>query len=100
MAKVATIADTGSVSIETLRSQITAMSGETGVAAGDIAEAAYQAISAGRKPKMPWPLPAGHQAGGPGGFTSSASAVDILTTALNAYGMSADAAGHVSLTCC
>lgn len=37
VAKVATIADTGSVSIGTLRSQITAMSGETGVAAGDIA---------------------------------------------------------------
>ena len=29
-------------------------------------------------------------------FTSSSSAVDILTTALNAYGLGADKAGHVS----
>lgn len=96
VAKVATIADTGSVSIGTLRSQITAMSGETGVAAGDIAEAAYQAISAGQKTENAVAFAGQATKLAAAGFTSSASAVDILTTALNAYGMSADAAGHVS----
>lgn len=96
VAKVATIADTGSVSIETLRGQITAMSGETGVAAGDIAEAAYQAISAGQKTENAVAFAGQATKLAAAGFTSSASAVDILTTALNAYGMSADAASHVS----
>ena len=96
VAKVATIADTGSVSIGTLRNQITAMSGETGVAAGDIAEAAYQAISAGQKTENAVAFAGQATKLAAAGFTSSASAVDILTTALNAYGMSADAAGHVS----
>lgn len=96
VAKVATIADTGSVSIGTLRGQITAMSGETGVAAGDIAEAAYQAISAGQKTENAVAFAGQATKLAAAGFTSSASAVDILTTALNAYGMSADAAGHVS----
>ena len=96
VAKVATIADTGSVSIETLRGQITAMSGETGVAAGDIAEAAYQAISAGQKTENAVAFAGQATKLAAAGFTSSASAVDIRTTALNAYGMSADAASHVS----
>ena len=96
VAKVATIADTGSVSIETLRGQITAMSSETGVAAGDIAEAAYQAISAGQKTENAVAFAGQATKLAAAGFTSSASAVDILTTALNAYGMSADAASHVS----
>ena len=96
VAKVATIADTGSVSIETLRGQITAMSDETGVAAGDIAEAAYQAISAGQKTENAVAFAGQATKLAAAGFTSSASAVDILTTALNAYGMSADAASHVS----
>lgn len=96
VAKVATIADTGSVSIGTLRSQITAMSGETGVAAGDIAEAAYQAISAGQETENAVAFAGQATKLAAAGFTSSASAVDILTTALNAYGMSADAASHVS----
>lgn len=96
VAKVATIADTGSVSIGTLRSQITALSGETGVAAGDLAEAAYQAISAGQKTENAVAFAGQATKLAAAGFTSSASAVDILTTALNAYGMSADAASHVS----
>ena len=72
------------------------MSGETGVAAGDIAEAAYQAISAGQKTENAVAFAGQATKLAAAGFTSSASAVDILTTALNAYGMSADAASHVS----
>ena len=48
VAKVATIADTGAVSVQELNSQILNTSGSMGIAAGNIAEAAYQAISAGQ----------------------------------------------------
>ncbi len=68
-----------------------------GVGAADIAEATYQAISAGQSTGDAVAFAgAGVHAGSGGGFTSSASAVDILTTALNAYGLGADEAGHVS----
>ena len=48
LAKVTTIADTSKLSTQQLSDQITAMSSKMGVAASDIAEATYQAISAGQ----------------------------------------------------
>ncbi len=48
LAKVGTIADLGKLSIQKLGSQITDMSNTIGIAATDIAEATYQAISAGQ----------------------------------------------------
>ena len=48
LAKVGTIADLGKLSIQKLGSQITDMSNTMGIAATDIAEATYQAISAGQ----------------------------------------------------
>ena len=48
LAKVSTIADTSKVSVGDLNKQILDTSGSMGVAAADIAEAAYQAISAGQ----------------------------------------------------
>lgn len=47
--KVSTIADTTAVSIESLSDAALELSNQTGVAAGDINEAVYQAISAGTK---------------------------------------------------
>lgn len=96
VAKVETIADTSVLSIGELRSQITKMSGTMGIAAGDIAEAAYQAISAGQDTGNAVAFAGQASKLAAAGFTSSASAVDILTTALNAYEMDADAAAHVS----
>lgn len=43
-----TIADTTKVPIGELKEQITDLSGTMGIAAGDLAEATYQAISAGQ----------------------------------------------------
>ena len=48
VAKVGTIADTTKVPIGELKEQITDLSGTMGIAAGDLAEATYQAISAGQ----------------------------------------------------
>lgn len=96
LAKVTTIADTSKLSTQQLSDQITAMSSKMGVAASDIAEATYQAISAGQDTSNAVAFAGRASKLAAAGFTSSSSAVDILTTALNAYGMSADQATHVS----
>lgn len=96
LAKVTTIADTSKLSTQQLSDQITAMSSKMGVAASDIAEATCQAISAGQDTSNAVAFAGQASKLAAAGFTSSSSAVDILTTALNAYGMSADQATHVS----
>lgn len=96
VAKVGTIADTSKVSIEDLKGQITDLSGTMGIAAGDLAEATYQAISAGQDTGDAVAFAGQAAKLAAAGFTSSSSAVDILTTALNAYGLGADKAAHVS----
>ena len=96
IAKVGTIADTSKVSIGELKGQITDLSGTMGIAAGDLAEATYQAISAGQDTGDAVAFAGQAAKLAAAGFTSSSSAVDILTTALNAYGLGADKATHVS----
>jgi TP901 family phage tail tape measure protein len=96
MAKVGTIADTAKVPLESLSSQVLQVSGDMHIGANEIAEAAYQAISAGQDTGNAVAFAGQASMLAKAGFTSSASAVDILTTALNAYGKGADEAGHVS----
>ena len=96
LAKVGTIADLGKLSIQKLGSQITDTSNTMGIAATDIAEATYQAISAGQDTANAVEFAGQAAKLATAGFTSTTSAVDILTTALNAYGLSADQATHVS----
>ena len=96
LAKVGTIADLGKLSIQQLSDQITAMSNTMGIAATDIAEATYQAISAGQDTANAVEFAGQAAKLATAGFTSTTSAVDILTTALNAYGLSAAQADHVS----
>lgn len=96
LAKVGTIADLGKLSIQKLGSQITDMSNTMGIAATDIAEATYQAISAGQDTANAVEFAGQAAKLATAGFTSTTSAVDILTTTLNAYGLSADQATHVS----
>ena len=96
LAKVGTIADLGKLSIQKLGSQITDMSNTIGIAATDIAEATYQAISAGQDTANAVEFAGQAAKLATAGFTSTTSAVDILTTTLNAYGLSADQATHVS----
>lgn len=96
MAKVGTIADTTKVPLESLSSQVLQVSGDMHIGANEISEAAYQAISAGQDTGNAVAFAGQASMLAKAGFTSSASAVDILTTALNAYGKGADEAGHVS----
>lgn len=96
LAKVGTIADLGKLSIQQLGDQVSATSNSMGIAATDIAEATYQAISAGQDTANAVAFAGQAAKLAAAGFTSTTSAVDILTTALNAYGLSADQADHVS----
>lgn len=96
MAKVGTIADTSKVLLESLSSQVLQVSGDMHIGANEIAEAAYQAISAGQDTGNAVAFAGQASMLATAGFTSTTSAVDILTTALNAYGKGADEAGHVS----
>ncbi|MCI8506905.1 MAG: phage tail tape measure protein [Lachnospiraceae bacterium] len=96
MAKVGTIANTAAVPMEQLQGQILQVSGEMGIAASEIAEATYGAISASvdTAESVRFVEKAAKLAAG--GFTDNATAVDILSTAINAYGLEASAASQVS----
>jgi TP901 family phage tail tape measure protein len=96
MAKVGTIADTESVSLGDMQGSILALSSETGKAASDLADATYNAISAGVDTASAVEFVATANKLATGGFTDSTTAVDILTTALNAYGLEVDQVSNVS----
>lgn len=96
IAKVATIADTSSVSMEEIKAQIISLSSETGKSASSIAEATYSAISAGVDTASAVETVAQATKLAAGGFTETETAIDVLTTALNAYGMSVSETEKVS----
>ena len=96
MAKVSTIADESELSMSDMEKQIKELSNTTGIGAGDIAEATYQAISAGRSTGEAVGFVADASKLAKAGFTDVTTSVDTLTTILNAYGLSADAATAVS----
>lgn len=94
--KISTIADTTSVSLETIQGDIMALSMETGDSVNDLSEAVYSAISASVDTASAVDFTATATKLAAGGFTSSATAVDVLTTALNAYGLEANRAENIA----
>lgn len=96
MAKVGTIADETQEPLGDMRNEILALSGETGKSVEELAEAAYQAISASVATESAVNFTSKANKLAVGGFSDTTTAVDILTTAINAYGMSADDAAKIS----
>lgn len=96
MAKVGTIADESQKPLGDMRNEILALSSETGKSVGELAEATYQAISASVATKSAVDFAGTANKLAVGGFSDTTTAVDILTTAINAYGMSADDAAKIS----
>lgn len=96
MAKVATIADTKAVPLQEMSSQIMKLSNTTGIAATAIANDVYDAISAGQSTADAVNFVTNSTKLAKAGFAESAQTLDILTTILNAYGMSADKVAGVS----
>lgn len=96
IAKVSTIADTSQVSLSTIESDIMALSRATGQGAGDLTEASYQAISASVDTAYAVKFVDEANKLAVGGFTQQATAADVLTTAINAYGLAVSEATQVS----
>lgn len=90
--KVNTIAGLTGEEFEKMGDDLLKVSSDTGKSATEITEAAYQALSAS--------VPTEEMAGfvktsaqlAKAGFTETATAVDVLTTAINAYGLSTEEA--------
>lgn len=89
MAKVGTIADESQKPLGDMRNEILALSGETGKSVGELAEATYQAISASVATESAVDFVGTANKLAVGGFSDT-------TTAINAYGMSADDAAKIS----
>ena len=89
MAKVKTIAGDSAVSYKgnmvDMGDAIKQLSSDTGVSAGEIAEATYNAISAGVDVSKSVEFVATANSLAVGGFTDMTTSVDVLTTSLYAY---------------
>jgi len=96
MAKVATIADTTEVPLEQLEAAILELSDETGIAAGEIAENVYNAISAGQSTGDAVNFVRNATDLARAGFAKSGDALDLLTTIMNAYKLEAEEVTNVS----
>lgn len=95
MAKVSTLVETSVVSIQKLSDGIRAISDETGTSVTDLAEAEYQALSAGVDAAKVTDFLRVSTMAAKAGFTDSATAIDGVTSVLNAYGMEADKAMNI-----
>jgi TP901 family phage tail tape measure protein len=95
-AKTQTIMDTSAVSVAQMRDDILGLSNEMGIAASELSDSVYNAISAtgdtANAVSLVWDASRLASAG----FTDSASALGVLTTAINAYGMAATDAEKIS----
>ena len=96
VAKVASIADTAAVSLAQLRREMLSVSDATGRGAAEVAEATYQAISAGVGTADAVAFVETATRAATAGFTSTSTAVDALTSTLNAYGLAAGDATRIS----
>ena len=96
MAKVSTLVDTSKVSVDDLSKVFLDLSNASGKSATELAEAGYQALSAsvpveklGQFTKTATDL-------AKVGFTDTSTAVDVLTTAINAYSMETEDAESIA----
>lgn len=87
MAQVSTIADTTKVSMDEISKGIIKMSNDTGIATKDLSTSLYDAISSGVDTAEALGFVEEATKLAKGGFTSTTKAIDILTTALNGYGL-------------
>lgn len=96
LAKVSTLADESAMSMDEMGDGARELATQYGVSASQINEALYQAMSASVETGKALEFVDDATKLAKAGFTDSATAVDTLTTAINAYGMSAEDAAHIS----
>lgn len=96
MAKVYTIADDTVVSLDDMKKNIISLSNESGKSATELAEAMYDALSASVDTADALEFTATASNLARAGFLETSGAVDVLTTIINAYGMSASDAQSIA----
>ena len=95
-AQVQTIMDPTEKSIEDMKTEILALSEATGVAASELSGSVYNAISATGDTANAVTLVESATKLATAGFTDTESALGVITTAMNAYGLSAEEATKIS----
>ena len=96
MAKMSTLFDTSQVSVKNLSKEFLNLSNETGKSAVELTEAGYQALSASVPVENLGNFIKTSANMAKVGFTDTATSVDLLSTAVNAYGLSADQADSIA----
>lgn len=95
LAKVSTLVDTTVVDMGKMRSELVALSNETGVSVTELTEGTYQAISASVDASKAVDFMRISALGAKAGFTDMSTATDALTTIINAYGMETERASNM-----
>jgi TP901 family phage tail tape measure protein len=96
-ANVSTLVDTATVDMGAMQTELLALDNRLG-SATELTDGLYQAISASVEPAKAVRFVGEAAKFARAGLTSTNKAVDVITTSLNAYGLSADEAGKVSDT--
>ena len=96
IAKVQSIAQVSESDLRGMSEGIRQVGQEMGYGANEIAEATYQAISASVDASEAVGFVEDATKLARAGFTESATAVDVLTTAINAYGKEANTSKHIA----
>ena len=96
MAKMSTLFDTSQVSVQNLSKEFLNLSNETGKSAVELTEAGYQALSASVPVEKLGNFVRTSANMAKVGFTDTATSVDLLSTAVNAYGLEADQADSIA----
>lgn len=96
MAKLSSLMDKSVVSTDDMKNAVMELSNQTGISASEIAEAGYTAISSGADTAKALDVVKSTAVLAKTGFTDLATALDLSTTVMNAYGMSADQLSHIS----
>ncbi len=96
IAKVQSIAQVSGGELADMSEQIRQVGSDMGYGANEIAEACYQAISASVDASEAVGFVADAAKLARAGFTETTTAVDVLTTAINAYGKEANTAAHIA----
>lgn len=96
IAKVSTLVDTSKVSVSDLSKTFLDLSNETGKSATELAEAGYQALSASVPIENLGEFTRTATNLAKVGFTQASTAVDVMTTAINAYGLESSDANKIA----
>lgn len=95
-AKTQTIMDTATMAVSDMRSEILSLSQDSAMAATDVSEAVYQAISGSVATQDAVTFVEQSNKLAVAGFTDLTSATDVLTTTLNSYKLEASSVGGIS----